>query len=125
MSQWCNGNPRGTSVTSIHIINQDVGGIIVVGSSEGIVRLYRNFDPVLEQGPVQMVTAFRALNEVIQMRQGAGVILDWKQSAGTLLVGGDSRVIKVWDAQTETQGLVSFWRCCFCGVGFFTDYTCF
>jgi regulator-associated protein of mTOR len=91
----------------MHIINQDVGGIVVVGSSEGIVRLYRNFDPVLEQGPVQTVTAFRALNEVIQMRQGAGVTLDWKQSAGTLLVGGDSRVIKVWDAQTETQGLVS------------------
>lgn len=88
-------------------INEDVGGIIVVGSAEGIVRLYRNFDPVLEQGPVQMVSAFRALNEVIQLRQGTGVILDWKQSAGVLLVGGDSRVIKVWDAQTETQSLVS------------------
>ncbi len=107
LSQWYNGNPKGTSITSIHIINQHVGGIIITGSSEGIVRLYRNYDPVLEQGPVQMVSAFRALNEVIQMRQGAGVILDWKQSAGMLLVGGDSRVIKVWDAQTETQGLVS------------------
>ena len=29
--------------------------------------------------------------------------LDWKQSTGSLLVGGDSRVIKVWDAQTETH----------------------
>ncbi|KAJ3570758.1 hypothetical protein NP233_g4189 [Leucocoprinus birnbaumii] len=105
LSQWSNGNPRGTSITSIQIINQEVGGIIVVGSSEGIVRLYRNFDPVMEQGPVQMVSAFRALNEIIQTRQGAGVILDWKQSAGTLLVGGDAKVIKVWDAQTETQGL--------------------
>ncbi|EKM84312.1 hypothetical protein AGABI1DRAFT_67693 [Agaricus bisporus var. burnettii JB137-S8] len=105
LSQWCNGNPRGTSITSMHIINQDVGGIVVVGSSEGIVRLYRNFDPVLEQGPVQTVTAFRALNEVVPMRQGAGVVLDWKQSAGVLVVGGDSRSIKVWDAQTETQGL--------------------
>jgi len=32
-------------------------------------------------------------------------VTDWKQSAGTLLVSGDSHVIKVWDAQTETQGL--------------------
>jgi len=31
--------------------------------------------------------------------------MDWKQSGGILLVGGDSRVIKVWDAGTETQGL--------------------
>lgn len=53
-----------------------------------------------------MVSAFRGLTEQVQSRQGTGVILDWKQSAGTLLVGGDSRVIKIWDAQTETQGLV-------------------
>lgn len=53
-----------------------------------------------------MVSAFRGLNEVVQLRQGTGMIMNWKQSAGTLLVGGDSRVIKVWDAQTETQGLV-------------------
>jgi regulator-associated protein of mTOR len=54
-----------------------------------------------------MVSAFRGLNEVIQMRQGSGLILDWRQSGGTLLVGGDSRVIKVWDAHTEIQGLVN------------------
>lgn len=53
-----------------------------------------------------MVSAFRGLNEVIQVRQGAGVVMDWKQSSGILLVGGDSRVIKAWDAGTETQGMV-------------------
>jgi regulator-associated protein of mTOR len=125
LNYFCNGNPRGTSITSIHIINQDVGGIIVTGSgmnmvsspaviynfnlnltADGIIRLYRNYDSSLDQGPVQMVSAFRGLNEVIQLRQGSGVVTDWKQSAGTLLVSGDSHVIKVWDAQTETQGLV-------------------
>jgi regulator-associated protein of mTOR len=68
--------------------------------------MYRNYDPTLEQGPLQMVSAFRGLNEVVQLRHGTGMIMDWKQSAGILLLGGDSRVIKVWDAQTETQGLV-------------------
>lgn len=74
--------------------------------ADGIVRLYRNYDPSLDQGPLQLVSAFRALNEVVQVRQGAGLVMDWKQAAGTLLVGGDSRAIKMWDAQTETQGLV-------------------
>jgi len=74
--------------------------------ADGIVRLYRNYDPTLEQGPIQMVSAFRALNEIVQSRHGSGLVMDWKQSSGTLLVGGDSRVIKVWDALTETQGLV-------------------
>ena len=58
-----------------------------------------------------MVSSFRALNEIIQMQKGSGLVLDWKQSTGSLLVGGDSRVIKVWDAQTETQILVRKAKC--------------
>ncbi|EAU92443.2 mip1 [Coprinopsis cinerea okayama7 len=105
LKYFCNGNPRGTTITSLEVINQDVGGIILTGASDGIVRLFRNYDPTVDQGPLQMVSAFRGLNEMIQMRQGSGMVMDWRQSAGTLLVGGDSRVIKVWDAQTETQGM--------------------
>ncbi|TEB32325.1 hypothetical protein FA13DRAFT_1662659 [Coprinellus micaceus] len=105
LNYFCNGNPRGTSITGLEIINQESGGIILSGSSDGIVRMYRNYDPTAEQGPLQMVSAFRALSEVVPIRQGTGMVIDWRQAAGTLLVGGDSRVIKVWDAQTETQGL--------------------
>jgi len=76
--------------------------------ADGMVRLYRNYDSSLDQGPIQMVSSFRGLNEVIQARCGSGVILDWKQSGGSLLIGGDSRIIRVWDAHTETQVLVSF-----------------
>jgi regulator-associated protein of mTOR len=54
-----------------------------------------------------MVSAFRGLTELVSIRQGSGVVMDWKQTAGILLVGGDSRIIKVWDAQTETPTLVS------------------
>jgi regulatory associated protein of mTOR len=53
-----------------------------------------------------MVSSFRGLNEVIQTRNGSGVILDWRQSGGSLLVGGDSRIVRVWDAHTEAQLLV-------------------
>lgn len=74
--------------------------------ADGVVRLYRNYDPVTGQGPVQMVSAFRGLNEVVQMKKGSGLIMDWKQSGGTLLVGGDSRIIRVWDAHTEDQVMV-------------------
>ena len=55
-----------------------------------------------------MVSSFRALNDVIIMERGtgSGVVTDWKQQGGTLLVSGDSRVIRVWDAHTENQILV-------------------
>jgi regulator-associated protein of mTOR len=74
--------------------------------ADGVVRLYRNYDSDPEQGPIQMVSAFRGLNEMISVRQGSGLILDWKQAGGSLLAGGDSRIIRLWDANTETQTLV-------------------
>jgi len=105
MNYFCNGNPKGKSITSLEIINQDVGGMIMTGSADGVVRLYRNYDLEAAQGPVQMVSSFRGLNEVIQMTKGSGLIMDWKQSGGSLLVAGDSRIIRVWDVHTETQVL--------------------
>ena len=78
-----------------------------------MIRLYRNYDPSLFHGPVQMVSAFRGLNEVLQVKRGTGVVTDWKQPGGTLMVGGDSRIVRVWDAHTESQVMVrpsSIWR---------------
>lgn len=105
LNYFCNGNPRGTSITSLHIINQDVGGIIMTGSADGIIRLYRNYDPALDQGPLQMVSSFRALDEMISVRRGTGIVMDWRQVGGTLLVGGDSRIIGVWEGHTELHVL--------------------
>lgn len=125
LNRFFNGNIKGTCVTSLHIINQEVGGIILTAAgaygdvfsahtelilnhlADGVVRLYRNYDPSLSNGPVQMVSSFRGTNEVLQMQRGSGVITDWRQTGGTLLVGGDSRVVRVWDAHTESQVMVS------------------
>jgi regulator-associated protein of mTOR len=34
LNYFCNGNPKGTSITALEIINQDVGGIILTGSGK-------------------------------------------------------------------------------------------
>lgn len=75
--------------------------------ADGIVRLYRNYDPDLSGSPVQMVSSFRGLNELLRMKRGAGLVTEWKQSGGSLLVGGDSRFIRVWEAHTENPLMVS------------------
>ncbi|KDQ62866.1 hypothetical protein JAAARDRAFT_188509 [Jaapia argillacea MUCL 33604] len=106
LAYFCNGNPKGTSITSLHIVNQDVGGLILAASADSVIRLYRNYDTSLGQlcsGPVQMVSSFRGLNEVLQVKRGAGIVTDWKQAGGFLMVGGDSRIIRVWDAHTENM----------------------
>ena|ERR1700761_5844127 len=71
-----------------------------------MIRLYRSYDPATSNTEVQMVSAFRGLSEIISVRRGSGVVVDWKQAGGFLLVGGDSRIIRVWDAHTEAQLLV-------------------
>lgn len=81
---------------------QDVGGIILA-AADGILRFYRNYDPTLETKLVQMVSSFRHTNEVLQVHRGSGVITGWNQCCVSLLVGGDSRMIRVWDAHTESQ----------------------
>ncbi|TDL29563.1 hypothetical protein BD410DRAFT_780006 [Rickenella mellea] len=96
-----NGNPQGTSITSLHCINQDVGGIIMSASSDGIVNLFRNYDAAYTEQPLQMVTSFRALGAILSMKRGSGVILDWQQGPGVVLAGGDSRIIRAWDAHRE------------------------
>jgi regulatory associated protein of mTOR len=74
--------------------------------ADGMIRLYRNYDPATSCADVQMVSAFRGLSEIVSMRRGSGVVVDWKQAGGFLLIGGDSRIIRVWDAHTEAQLLV-------------------
>lgn len=42
LNRFFNGNPRGTSITSLHIINQDVGGIILTGAGMSQPSLERH-----------------------------------------------------------------------------------
>lgn len=79
--------------------------------ADGITRLYRNYDPRTEL-PLQLVTSFRALNSLIPMKRGAGLVLEWQQGPGIILAGGDSKIIRAWDAHRETSIVVS----CLCGM---------
>ena len=56
---------------------------------------------------MQMVSSFRGLNELLRLKRGAGLVTEWKQAGGTLLTSGDSRIVRVWDAHTESSVMVS------------------
>jgi regulator-associated protein of mTOR len=97
-----NGNPKGTSVTSLHFVDEEVGGALVVGSSDGVVRVYNNYDPAYSDGsPIQLVSGFRALATMSQATRGVGLVSEWNQTLTRLLCGGDSETIYDWDAMTE------------------------
>ncbi|CAO1633933.1 unnamed protein product [Sympodiomycopsis kandeliae] len=104
LSRFHNGNPSGTNITSALFINEEVDGLLLVGSAEGDVRIYRNYDRPTwmsaTRGP-ELISTFRALPDLVRSRFPSGLVADWQQVTGHLLAGGDSRVIRVWDAHRE------------------------
>ena len=68
-----------------------------------MVKLYRNYDPATSDTPVQMVSAYRGLNDIIRLSRGSGVVVNWKQAGRFLHISGDTRAMYIWDTHTETQ----------------------
>lgn len=69
----------------------------MTGSSDGVIKIFRNY----ESEDVELVSAFRALTDLLPSNKNAGLVLDWQQGQGKLLVAGDVKVIRVWNAATE------------------------
>ena len=70
---------------------------MMTGSSDGVIKIFRNY----ESEDVELVSAFRALTDLLPSNKNAGLVIDWQQGQGKLLVAGDVKVIRVWNAATE------------------------
>jgi regulator-associated protein of mTOR len=85
-------------------------GLLKTHSADGIIKLYRNYDSDSTDQSLQLVTGFRALSDLSDMREverGSGVVTAWSQHDGALLVGGDSQRMMLWNAHTEHVERVS------------------
>ncbi|CAN6650481.1 target of rapamycin complex 1 subunit Kog1p [Trichomonascus vanleenenianus] len=98
LNRFNNSNPKGTKITEVKLINEDDQAMLLTGSSEGVVRIYRNYQ---SPNSVELACAWRVLSDLIPAQKNSGLIAEWQQSRGALLVGGDVRVIRVWDAPRE------------------------
>ena len=72
----------------------------IIRAGDGVVRVYRNYSGQTEDA-VELVTAWRALNDRIRVKRGSGLVLHWQQDHGVLLAAGDTRNVRVWDAHRE------------------------
>ncbi|EPS36808.1 hypothetical protein H072_9652 [Dactylellina haptotyla CBS 200.50] len=98
LNQFSNGNPSGTRITDIKFINEDDTALLLTGSGDGVVRIYKNYE---EDRNIELVSAWRALTDLLPSNRSSGLVADWQQGRGSLLVGGDMKVIRVWDAPRE------------------------
>ncbi|KAJ3050506.1 hypothetical protein HK097_008544 [Rhizophlyctis rosea] len=98
LNSFTNGNPLGSRITSMRFINEEDLGLLMTGSDEGIIRLYRNYETSKK---MEMVTSWRALTDLMPTARGSGMVVEWQQALGTFLVSGDVKTIRVWDAERE------------------------
>lgn len=98
LSRFSNGNKFGTKITDLKLLNEDDLPLLMTGSSDGIVQIYKDFhDPEA----VKLVTSWRVLTDLLLTPRSAGVLLEWQQSRGSLLATGDVKIIRIWDAPRE------------------------
>jgi regulator-associated protein of mTOR len=102
---FSNGNPPDSRITDVRFINEDDQALLMTGSSDGVIKIFRNYD---SKGRTELVTGFRALTDLVSSNKNAGLVFDWQQGRGLVLVAGDVKVIRVWNAGTEVCTSVSF-----------------
>ena len=99
LSRFSNDNPKGSRINDARFVNEDDHQpLLMVGSSDGVLKVYRQY---WEPKEVKVVTAWRVLTELISSNRNAGLVFDWQQGQGRVLAAGDVKVIKVWNAATE------------------------
>lgn len=101
---FSNGNPPDSRITDVRFINEDDQALLMTGSSDGVIKIFRNYDT---KGRTELVTGFRALTDLVSSNKNAGLVFDWQQGRGLVLVAGDVKVIRVWNAGTEVCTSVS------------------
>lgn len=79
--------------------------MLVTGSSDGVVKIFKDYD---DEKSVEVVSAFRGLTDLIPSTKNVGLVLDWQQGQGKMLISGDVKVIRIWNAAFEMCTGVSF-----------------
>ncbi|XP_060573452.1 regulatory-associated protein of mTOR-like isoform X2 [Ruditapes philippinarum] len=93
-----NGNPRHTRITSLEYINAHDNTLLMCGSDDGCVKIWRDYN---SESDIELVTAFQAVSEMLPLNRGSGLVSYWEQHTGMLLTSGDVRFIRIWDSQKE------------------------
>lgn len=78
------------------------------------MRLFRAYESPED---VKLVSSFQGISEELPRssnEQDAGLVVEWQQGRGQLLMGGNVKYIRVWDATRETTVQV---RLCALGAG--------
>ncbi|KAK9885163.1 hypothetical protein WA026_010673 [Henosepilachna vigintioctopunctata] len=86
-------------ITALEWINGHDISMLMIGVNDGSIKVFK---PNIESGrEPRLITAWQAFNE---MKIGnSDLLLSWEQWSQTVITAGDSRVLRLWDAEKETK----------------------
>jgi len=89
----------GRELSSVQLINEDDSPLVLTASRDGVARVFRNYN---DPNTCEIISSWWLFADLVH-HQSANptVLVDWQQSRGHLLVGGDARVVRIWDAARE------------------------
>nr|UBK23765.1 regulatory-associated protein of mTOR-like [Macrobrachium rosenbergii] len=107
VSHWCNSNAGSSCISSLAVVNPGtLSTYVATGCDDGSIRIWKDAyqnSHLAVQEPPSLITAFQATNDMTPATRGAGLLLSWEQDTKTLVVGGDSRTVRLWDLQAERR----------------------
>lgn len=100
--------PSSLRVSSIQFINAHDRGLILAGYDDGSVRIWNNGvgnqNNRMPSPNENLVTAFQALDDQpTRSSRMFGLQTAWHQSTQTIFVGGESKLLRLWDAEKELR----------------------
>lgn len=103
-----NCHSSSSQITSLQLINPQYNTLVCTGSSEGSVKIWRAYNGNDYSFCPQLISAFHLMPELQPHRQpqGLGMILLWDQHQSRFYATSDQsdvRIIKVWDAASESK----------------------
>ncbi|RYH09140.1 hypothetical protein EON65_40370 [archaeon] len=115
-----NHHTSSARITAMTWINESYDALLLLGSDDGAVHIWRdishsdnmntntNTSITSSSSPspnghahVELASALVALPDIDLASRGSGTVLSWQQAAGSLVVGGNSSTIRVWDLGRE------------------------
>ena len=76
LNSFSNGNKDGAKITSTVFLNEDDVALLMVGSTDGILKIYRSYENPQE---IELLTAWRALSDLMPSNRGSGLVVEWQQ----------------------------------------------
>lgn len=93
-----------SDVATLEFVNSHDRTLILAGYEDGCLRIWR--PPVGEQSTeAQLVTAWQSMADITmnKFQQKFGLVMTWQQQSETVVVGGESKHLRYWDACTERK----------------------